>query len=525
MPIGSAWGSSCASGSVGTRPLAAVSLITIITLLVSAGQTVRAVERERRLELGRVFQLRATFDRLIREEPALRPTGPGRADAIATWIEEARSLAPRVEALLTELENRGEDPAAVGFLASLKGDLSILDDPATGLLHATTLESGRDLDSRLRIARRIDTFAAEVLPERYRLLRSELTEEEGARLAAALDLARERGLVPLDRDPASGLLEFAHLPSGEPALRDPGTGRLVLTEETGIVLVLVPGGRTLVGVQADDPDAPRYDPDAELDLARPRRSARPRRPRALLPVEVRGHHRPVGALDRGATHLRGDPPRRAARSHLRGGFRTDARAQPGLEDFAQGPDAARPGPTDRSTARPRRTGWNGHAVLERARGGVADRQDQRAGPREPRRNRPLTHLVAQPGHVRRYLAGLMKGSRARDDRRLALCGPRGRARSERIRLPPHLGNVREWCLDTYGPNVGPREAGTGRLLAEEGTNQVHRGGCYYATAWYARCGKRSSSDADYRSIGIGIRPVWPSRMNGVPPGETGTETP
>ena len=56
-----------------------------------------------------------------------------------------------------------------------------------------------------------------------------------------LDLAPQVGLIPLGKDAGSGLQEFAHLPSGQPAVRDPKTGKLVITEATGIVLVLVPG--------------------------------------------------------------------------------------------------------------------------------------------------------------------------------------------------------------------------------------------------------------------------------------------
>ena len=54
------------------------------------------------------------------------------------------------------------------------------------------------------------------------------------------------GLVPLGPDPDSGLLEFAHIGSGRPPLRDPG-GRLMIDGNTAIVLVLIPGGRFIMG--------------------------------------------------------------------------------------------------------------------------------------------------------------------------------------------------------------------------------------------------------------------------------------
>lgn len=53
------------------------------------------------------------------------------------------------------------------------------------------------------------------------------------------------GLVPIGRDADSGLWEFAHLQTGEAPLRK--NGKLVLTEETGLVFVLLPGGAFKMG--------------------------------------------------------------------------------------------------------------------------------------------------------------------------------------------------------------------------------------------------------------------------------------
>jgi formylglycine-generating enzyme required for sulfatase activity len=67
------------------------------------------------------------------------------------------------------------------------------------------------------------------------------------------------GLVPLGTDPESGLEEFAHLQSGTVPSRD-ATGRLVIGEDTAIVLVLLPGGEFEIGSQSTAADAPGYDP-------------------------------------------------------------------------------------------------------------------------------------------------------------------------------------------------------------------------------------------------------------------------
>jgi len=56
-----------------------------------------------------------------------------------------------------------------------------------------------------------------------------------------LRLVPRAALQPLGRDPDTGLVELAHLPSGDAPRRDDG-GRLVLTEASAIVFVLLPGG-------------------------------------------------------------------------------------------------------------------------------------------------------------------------------------------------------------------------------------------------------------------------------------------
>jgi len=76
-------------------------------------------------------------------------------------------------------------------------------------------------------------------------------------------LEPQLGLVPLGADPDSGLWEFAHLESGVPAVRA-DDGRLVLTEDSGIVLVLIPGGVATIGADKDDAAPLHADPNAKV---------------------------------------------------------------------------------------------------------------------------------------------------------------------------------------------------------------------------------------------------------------------
>jgi serine/threonine protein kinase/formylglycine-generating enzyme required for sulfatase activity len=79
-----------------------------------------------------------------------------------------------------------------------------------------------------------------------------------------LELSPQMGLVPLGPDPQSGLWEFAHLMSGEPSQRD-AAGQLVLTERTGIVLVLLGRDGFWMGAQPRDPAGRHHDPQAQGD--------------------------------------------------------------------------------------------------------------------------------------------------------------------------------------------------------------------------------------------------------------------
>ncbi|MEZ6194526.1 MAG: SUMF1/EgtB/PvdO family nonheme iron enzyme [Planctomycetota bacterium] len=79
---------------------------------------------------------------------------------------------------------------------------------------------------------------------------------------AGFALAPQLGLIPLGPDPRSGLEEFLHWTThaGPIPDRDEKDGRLRITGETGLVFILVPGGRFLMGLQKEDPQKPHYDP-------------------------------------------------------------------------------------------------------------------------------------------------------------------------------------------------------------------------------------------------------------------------
>jgi serine/threonine protein kinase/formylglycine-generating enzyme required for sulfatase activity len=76
---------------------------------------------------------------------------------------------------------------------------------------------------------------------------------------AGLRVAPQRGLVPLGRDPRSGLWEFALVASGSVPNRDPA-GRLDSSEASAVVLVLVPPSDSTIRIDAESRSARGADP-------------------------------------------------------------------------------------------------------------------------------------------------------------------------------------------------------------------------------------------------------------------------
>ena len=141
-------------------------------------------------------------------------------------------------------------------LAQLVEDLRRFVDPETGGI-ATLL--ARRARAQSLLARTIED--AEPAAE-WELATAAI--RESARYGG-LELRPQPGLRPLREDPDSGLWEFWHVESGARprAADDPGAPSAWRVErETGVVLVLVPGGRRLVGAQSEDPGAPHFDPNA-----------------------------------------------------------------------------------------------------------------------------------------------------------------------------------------------------------------------------------------------------------------------
>lgn len=297
--------------------------------LVDRGRELTSAFDSVREQKDRVLSLKDTRElRLLLEGvDSLFPAHPDRIDRFEAWLDEATALLARlpehqahrasIEALAgpyTEEMRADDHPRATGRMAEIRAALSALqpegaaegDDLAekrkrleeelNGLRERTSERKTWGLDAqnawlhellvgheRLLERTRAEGGAIEEVTawlERARRVRSKTVEEHAEawgqairRISeneryAGLPLEPQVGLIPLGPDPTTGFEEFLHWFShGEEAsLPVRGDeGRFVIGAQDGIILVLLPGAETLIGVNRpsrEGESGPRIDPQA-----------------------------------------------------------------------------------------------------------------------------------------------------------------------------------------------------------------------------------------------------------------------
>jgi formylglycine-generating enzyme required for sulfatase activity len=259
---------------------------------MTAAERLQGLERtaeEQLAELDRLADALIVLD-LVREANELWPPHPAMIPGYRHWMARADELLDRKaqheasvrqvrqEAYLSQVvageleEGEGAEPVWTKVRPKLRWRYETfvelvgrLETLSTGLLHEDTvsLEYGWSIPKRLLFAREMAADFAEG-GEQERAWREVLSAIRADH--PDLDLKPQLGLVPIGADPESGLWEFAHLMTGAPAQRDV-EGRLVLTEETGAVFVLLPRATFWMGAQAFDPQGRNYEARADADEA------------------------------------------------------------------------------------------------------------------------------------------------------------------------------------------------------------------------------------------------------------------
>jgi serine/threonine protein kinase/formylglycine-generating enzyme required for sulfatase activity len=243
--------------------------LLVLLALGSSAEFVRQGLASRR-QLREIQQLgdAQELSQLEREAAELWPATPERLDAFDGWLARAEALlARRGLHEQSRAALAAAAPAAAGARRFDDWRLARLDELLQGLARLASPEPhGGGLGDVAARRERAASLRRRSLEEPR-----EAWAEAAQRLAAdgrfeGFALRPQLGLVPLGQDPDGGLEAFLVLDTGLAPERD-ASGRLQPSGDSGLVLLLLPGGTARIGAQAADPSAPRFDPAAELDEA------------------------------------------------------------------------------------------------------------------------------------------------------------------------------------------------------------------------------------------------------------------
>ncbi len=438
-----------------------------------ADQRARAEQEARRLAQSALakFELLANVV-LLREAEStaeqLFPPWPERVDDLRDWLRREgvplEAVLPEVQQSLAELRERAISDSAPEYRFAQANDQ---------FLHDTTARLVADLQAF------VDPEAGALEAVRARLAWAESIEEASigrhraawdavrARIAAAdsvyagFDVPPQLGLVPLGANPITGLEEFVHLASADPAAAVPAIdddGLVQIGAEAGIVFVLLPAGSIeIVG-----------DPAAGTASAGERRTV------AIEPVFVARHELTQAQWQRLS---RGERPSFYFAGRELAAVKTEITACHPVEQVswqsciellthygldlpteAQWEYACRAGTT---------TPWASGATADTLSGfgNVADLTASRVVPQWS------SDQSVDDGHV--------------------IHAPVGSYAFNRFGLHDAHGNVWEWCRDAFG----------------DGGARVMRGGSHTNAPDFARSGHRGSAPIDTRSNNLGVRAV------------------
>jgi formylglycine-generating enzyme required for sulfatase activity len=369
-------------------------------------------------------------------------------------------------------------------LSRLIADLEALRDPRTGLMGDTLAQPfGWGVGKRLAFARSIGARSVDG-PDARRAWSEAIAAIKLSPRYGGLEIAPQMGLLPIGMDPRSGLFEFAHLQTGEPARRGPD-GQLELAEETGLVFVLIPGGSFWMGAQAADPAGRNHDPRVENDEG-------PVHEVELSPFLISKYEMTQGQWLRVAA---ANPS-----TYQPAGGRVASLLHPvetvswpmcfdlmrdlglALPSEAQWERAARGGTS---------TAWWTGQERESLRGkvNIADQSAGRAGATWP-------SIADWPDF---------------DDGSVVHCAV-GKHVANGFGLHESAGNLWEWCLDGYDMAIHGKELGKDPLAPwSDFPDRVLRGGSFYGTAWVVRSSDRGFGTPENRDPSLGLRPAMALR--------------
>ena len=318
----------------------------------------------------------------------------------------------------------------------------------------------RLIEGHIAFARKLETRTIDDVRAKWDEAIASIRNRNECPRYEGLEIEPQLGLIPIGRDPRSGLWEFAHVQTGEIAERC-SDGKLVIKEETGVVFVLIPGGTFRMGAVRPDENTPEgsdnVDPAADEDEG-------PVRDVTFSPFFISKYEHTQGQWLRGM----GTNPSRFGPGSSVGGKNVDLRHP--VEQVSWDDCRACTARLGLGVGLPTEAQWEYAA---------------RAG----------TGTVWWTGNAEKTLQGAANIEYAH--------APVGTYAPNAFGLHDTAGNVFEWCQDWYGGYLsGSAKDPRGPA---KGSRRVYRGGSWSSGARFCRSARRNWGGPGVRGSGLGLR--------------------
>lgn len=444
----------------------------------------RVLAEQRLSEVKRLSDVKHLEELEARAE-RLWPALPSQVAGMQAWLEEARAMLGRTaghtETLKALRRRSGKQSDRTWRFADpaeqWQHDTQVALLSGLGRLEATLVP---DLEKRLAFAKTVE--------ERT------ITRQKGAWQRATdaikispryggLELRPQLGLVPLGPDPTTGLWEFLHIQTGASPVR--AKKGWAVSDASGVVLVLLPGGTFRMGAQKPSDATPVGSPNVD--------------PRAL------GGEGPVHEVTLAPFFIGKYELTQAQYRRVMG--LNPAAYQPGKEVGGRVHSAIHPVEQVRWTEAfeaVRRMGLTLPTEAQweyAARGGTTTVYATGDDPKSLQGNLNIADAYCKanggPGSWR-YAEFIDDG--------YVVHAPVGTYRANGFGLHDMAGNVWEWALDRFGAYTLGVNKGDGRRLAPKDAPRVFRGGGFRASTTHARSADRYLLyGKKYRAYDVGMR--------------------
>lgn len=178
---------------------------------------------------------------------SLWPAHPEKIAELESFLNDGEALVARRAMHEEHAQGLSSDNADSEYEDKFLKDLSLF-AAADGVLE--------DVRLRLAFAQSVEDRTVTSLEARGGWARAiaSIADVDECPMYGGFQITPQLGLIPLGRDPGSGLWEFAHLQTGAVPTRNSRTGQLNFTAESGLVFVLIPGGEFRMGSTRDSED-------------------------------------------------------------------------------------------------------------------------------------------------------------------------------------------------------------------------------------------------------------------------------